>query len=232
MSRNSSGAESEKFLTGKGFYIVLFLCAAVIGVSALMIATGKGTMDEAKDKVTVNTEKQVISTVTVPAMTEDPADSEKPAEAVPAAAEEPAAPVEAAAPVYIWPVLGEISREYSVTALAYDETLRDWRTHCGVDISVGEGTPVTAMRAGTVESVVNDDMLGTVVTVNHGDGVRSVYANLDAETAAPVGEWINSGDVIGAVGASALGEIGQDAHLHLAVTVNGEYADPMDFLPS
>ncbi len=229
MSRNTSGGGSEQFLTGKGFYIVLFLCAAVIGVSALMIATGKGTMDEAEDKLTVSTEKHTVSAVTVPASAEDPADTAEDTE--PAVAEEPAMPVEAAAPVYIWPVLGEISRGYSVTALAYDETLRDWRTHCGVDISAGEGTPVTAMRAGTVESVVHDDMLGTVLTVSHGDGVRTVYANLDEATVAAVGAWVNSGDVIGTVGTSALGEIGQASHLHLAVTVNGEYADPMNYLP-
>ena len=32
MSSNSSGKKLEGFFTGKGFYIVLFLCAAVIGV--------------------------------------------------------------------------------------------------------------------------------------------------------------------------------------------------------
>ena len=31
MSSNSSGKRLEGFFTGKGFYIVLFLCAAVIG---------------------------------------------------------------------------------------------------------------------------------------------------------------------------------------------------------
>lgn len=35
MSSNSSGKKLEGFFTGKGFYIVLFLCAAVIGVSAM-----------------------------------------------------------------------------------------------------------------------------------------------------------------------------------------------------
>ena len=38
MSSNSSGKRLEGFFTGKGFYIVLFLCAAVIGVSAWMLA--------------------------------------------------------------------------------------------------------------------------------------------------------------------------------------------------
>ena len=33
---------AEHFFAGKGFYIVLFLCVAVIGVSAWSMLTGKG----------------------------------------------------------------------------------------------------------------------------------------------------------------------------------------------
>ena len=45
MSSKSSGKKLEGFFTGKGFYIVLFLCAAVIGVSAWMMADGNETMN-------------------------------------------------------------------------------------------------------------------------------------------------------------------------------------------
>ena len=47
MNSNSSGGKLEGFFTGKGFYIVLFLCAAVIGISAWMMAAGERTMEEA-----------------------------------------------------------------------------------------------------------------------------------------------------------------------------------------
>ena len=46
MNSRSSGGWLEAFFTGKGFYIVLFLCAAVIGASAWMMAAGNGTMAE------------------------------------------------------------------------------------------------------------------------------------------------------------------------------------------
>ena len=46
MNSKSSGNGLEGFLTGKGFYIVLFLCAAVIGLSAWMMAAGNETMEE------------------------------------------------------------------------------------------------------------------------------------------------------------------------------------------
>ena len=48
MNSSSSGKSPEKFLTGKGFYIVLFLCAAVIGVSAWVMATGNEAMKKAE----------------------------------------------------------------------------------------------------------------------------------------------------------------------------------------
>ena len=45
MNSRGSGKKLEGFFTGKGFYIVLFLCAAVIGVSVWMMATGNETME-------------------------------------------------------------------------------------------------------------------------------------------------------------------------------------------
>ena len=46
MNSKSSGKGLEGFLMGKGFYIVLFLCAAVIGLSAWMMTAGNETMEE------------------------------------------------------------------------------------------------------------------------------------------------------------------------------------------
>ena len=71
MSSSSSGKKLERFFTGKGFYIVLFLCAAVIGVSAWMMAAGNETM--AKDVVNSNDtsySSKRVETVIIP-----PADS-------------------------------------------------------------------------------------------------------------------------------------------------------------
>ena len=38
--KKSFGSQLEAFFEGKGFYIVLFLCAAVIGVSAWVLMIG------------------------------------------------------------------------------------------------------------------------------------------------------------------------------------------------
>ncbi len=241
MNSKSSGGWLEAFFTGKGFYIVLFLCAAVIGVSAWMLAAGNGTMEEELVPVS-NTENQRVETV-IPAprrerieITEEEimdavqglyeAEQEEPVQET--IQTEPA-PVN---PNYAWPVGGEISRRFDGDKLSYDPTLLDWRAHGGLDILASLGEPVLAAHAGTVRSVRQDDLYGTVVTVDHGDGVCTVYANLAQDAAVSEGDWVEPGSVIGAVGDTALCEVNQEPHLHFAVTVNGVSRDPLDYLPA
>lgn len=249
MNSRGSGKKLEGFFTGKGFYIVLFLCAAVIGVSAWMMATGNETMEN--DPVrnnSVNLDDKRVETVIVPAQsgtaetgaleadapevnTEGLAENAEvqDSEAVAAVEEQPV--VEAAAPIYVWPVAGQVERAHSSDTLSYDQTLRDWRTHEGIDIIAELGAPVVAAHSGSVESIVQDSLYGTVVTVSHGDGTRTIYANLAENPPVTVGDWIDCGTTIGAVGSTALCEISQTSHLHFAITVNGTAADPMDYLP-
>ena len=250
MNSRGSGKKLEGFFTGKGFYIVLFLCAAVIGVSAWMMATGKETMEN--DPVrnnSVNLDDKRVETVIVPAQsgtaetgaleadapevnTEGLAENAEvqDSEAVAAVEEQPV--VEAAAPIYVWPVAGQVERAHSSDTLSYDQTLRDWRTHEGIDIIAELGAPVVAAHSGSVESIVQDSLYGTVVTVSHGDGTRTIYANLAENPPVNVGDWIDCGTTIGSVGSTALCEISQTSHLHFAITVNGTAADPMDYLPA
>ena len=246
MNSRGSGKKLEGFFTGKGFYIVLFLCAAVIGVSAWMMATGNETMEN--DPVrnnSVNLDDKRVETVIVPAQsgtaetgaleadapevnTEGLAENAEvqDSEAVAAVEEQPV--VEAAAPIYVWPVAGQVERAHSSDTLSYDQTLRDWRTHEGIDIIAELGAPVVAAHSGSVESIVQDSLYGTVVTVSHGDGTRTIYANLAENAPVNVGDWIDCGTTIGSVGSTALCEISQTSHLHFAITVNGTAADPMD----
>ena len=168
-------------------------------------------------------EESVSVEVTVPA--EEPAETEEPAE--PAWSESELAPA-----IYAWPLAGEITRGYSTETLNYDATMRDWRTHPGLDIAAELGTTVTAAHEGMVSHVWQDDLYGTVVCVDHGDGIATLYANLAEDTAVQVGDWVEPGSVSGAVGTTALCEIGQTAHLHFAVTVDGMNADPLAYLPA
>ena len=252
MSSNSSGKKLEGFFTGKGFYIVLFLCAAVIGVSAWMMADGNETMNGTSSTGSAGMENRRVETIII--SPDSGTDSQsvmaerQPDVGVAAVDEE--TPVldsqdesltqvwhegdvmEVAAPLYVWPIQGALERLHSMDALAYDVTMRDWRTHEGVDIAAALGSTVTASHSGRVESIENDELYGTMVTVNHGDGSSSRYANLSDTVMVNVGDWLECGAAIGTVGTSALCEIGQGAHLHFALYVDGQSVDPLEYLPA
>ena len=266
MSSNGSGKKLEGFFTGKGFYIVLFLCAAVIGVSAWMMAAGDVAMkNDVPVRSNVRMDNKRVETVIVPAETAAPAatapvlgpsdnaagesaivQGEAPeisAEGINEPVDEPeniesvdvwkeGDIMEVAAPMYVWPLSGDLERLYSVDTLGYDVTMRDWRTHAGIDIMSPLGSTVVAARDGTVESIAADPLYGTVLTIDHGDGVKTVYANLADIPAVNVGDWVTAGATIGSVGTTAICEIGQGTHLHFAITVSGEPVDPIGYLPA
>lgn len=228
-SKKSFGKKLEHFIEGRGFYIVLVLCAAIIGVSAWSLLSGTKAMapNEGQNSTSVLsavTPQPTPAEVTpVPPTTAPVQEPEK----VPEDEKTPAA----AEASYVWPVEGEILYPYSMTALLYDKTMSDWRTHDGVDIAAEFGTPVSAMTSGTVTKVYYDDLYGTTVIIENGNGLQCVYSNLEEIPTVYVGDAVAAGDTIGSVGASAACESAQECHLHLSVSLNGESVSPMEYLP-
>ena len=232
------------FVLGKGFYIVLFLCVATIGISGYYLFRTPGADPVPMTPVTGRPE------VVLPEAGKDgegdgavrPMPEQKqsrqaaPKKAAPQSAPQTSAsPQDSAKPkaaaAYTWPVEGEVLRGFSVEALAYDQTMGDWRTHAGVDIAARAGTTVRCVSAGVVKEVVQDDLMGCTVVVDHENGVVSTYANLAPETAVTPGQQVETGAALGTVGSTAIAESGLPAHLHLEMTQEGEPADPMVFLP-
>ena len=241
MNSSSSERRSERFFAGKGFYIVLFLCAAVIGVSAWVMATGNEAM-KSSDMTDPTGGTHRVETVIAPSSDKSGWIDETQLAPPTVREQQPAEPAAAApgsnrgaaqAPAsYVWPVRGEVDRGYSVSALTFDTTMQDWRTHAGLDIAAELGREVVAARGGQVVSVADDGLYGKVLTIDHGDGMQSVYANLAEELAVSAGEWVDAGIVLGTVGRSALCEIGQEPHLHFELRRNGANVDPLSVLPA
>ena len=229
------------FMAGKGFYIVLFLCVAAIGISGYYLFSSlspdkdPGTAVAGPAQVTVTptpaSASPAVRVTPTPspqaqtAVRTTPAPSPTPA-ATPAATPQPAAPT-----VFAWPVKGTLISEYSVEALAYDATMGDWRTHSGIDISAELGAQVVSAAAGTVIDVVQDDFMGTTVYLDHGSGLTSCYANLAAVPTVEIGATVRAGDVLGSVGKTAIAESALPAHLHFEMAQDGSPIDPADYLP-
>ena len=56
------------------------------------------------------------------------------------------------------------------------------------------------------------------------------YANLAAEPPLREGAKVNAGDTVGTVGDTAVSECGEKSHLHFGLYVNGESADPQEYV--
>ena len=221
----------RSFFREKGYYIVLALCVCAVGVSGWLFVSGAIAEKKALRQETMS----IATSAEDPA--KNPSAEQKPAptatadeETAPAAAMTDESVREAAKNVRVWPVSGGTQAAYSVDALQYNATTQDWRTHDGVDIAAEVGTQVLAACSGTVTSVREDDMLGTLVTIAHDGGFETTYANLRSSPGVSEGQYVSAGEVIGAVGSSAIAEISVPAHLHFSVTKDGAPCDPNEFL--
>jgi len=243
MKQNGIMKKLGDFIMGKGFYIALLLCVATIGVSGYYLYQEISGAQTPADPV--GGQAQVVLPNSTegqakPPEIKEPAPKQETVKPKPQAkpapeqdkpkAEQTSAPVEAP-PVYTWPVKGEVFSDFSLEVLAYDETMGDWRTHSGVDIAAAVGTRVLALSNGTVMRVYEDDLMGTSVVIDHGEGLVSTYQNLSAHPAVAQGDSVVTGTVIGAVGDTAIAESSRPPHLHLEVMLDNRAVDPVDYLP-
>ena len=274
MRREKESANKGRgFLAGKGFYLVLFTCVAVIGMSAwILFYTGNigGSVETMRN---IESEGPTVSspppvrerepvfppvqagegaispqipikqeprtpTVTAPAVSSAvETETKPPQERVREEMREETPPPPSAEKAldeltFVWPVSGKIEMPFSVDVPVYNRTLSVWQTHAGIDIASPTGTKVLAITDGTVADVYEDDMMGVTVAIDHGNGLRSVYSNLAGTPVVKAGDNVTMGAAIGAVGDTALGEIGEVTHVHLEMTLNGDVQNPEDYLPT
>lgn len=226
----------RSLLGGGGFYAVLALCVVAVGVGGYFLLLREEPQQEIPAETpdvqtTAPSElpehEPVVETVPL----EEPETESEPASMPEVTVDD--TPVVAEAPsVVVSPLQGEVVAAFSVDQLLYNETLDDWRTHDGVDIAAATGDAVLAASAGTVLSVTDDPLMGTTVVIGHSDGYETTYANLQANPPVEEGQTVTAGQTIGAVGTTAAAESAQGAHLHFAVTREGEAVDPQSFLNS
>ncbi len=112
----------------------------------------------------------------------------------------------------------------------FSDTLGRYTAHLAIDFFAPEGTNVTAVYDGSVESVETTLLHGTTIVIDHGNGLKTVYNSLlDGETV-NVGQQVKKGDVIGQVSVTNRQESKSGAHLHFQVQENGEIINPDKYL--
>lgn len=121
---------------------------------------------------------------------------------------------------FIWPVQGRISGRFG-RARVYNG--KPGSPHSGMDIAAPSGTPVKAPAAGIITFADPDLYLtGGTILLDHGHGVSSNFLHL-SRIDVKVGQRVQQGDVIGAVGSTGRST---GPHLHWGMNWFGVRVDP------
>lgn len=130
---------------------------------------------------------------------------------------EPPAPVQ----TWLWPLDG-------IYSISSHFGWRDGSMHEGTDIPAPSGTPIKAVRSGTVVSSGWLGGYGYCVVIRNDSG-ESVYYAHQSKLGVNAGQVVSQGDVIGYVGSTGWST---GNHLHLGVLVGNDFVDPMTYYPN
>jgi len=98
--------------------------------------------------------------------------------------------------------------------------------HKGVDIPGKHGADIISVADGVVVRSQSAGLLGNIVEINHGDGLRTIYAH-NSKNLVAVGQAVKKGDVIAEVGSTGRST---GPHVHFEVRKHGKPISPHSFL--
>ncbi len=132
---------------------------------------------------------------------------------------------------FILPLEGtQVTKDFSPEVLVFSKTMRDWRTHGGVDLAANAGSEVRSVGNGKVSKVISDPQRGYTIEVDYGTFIGR-YCGISQENAVGIDTELHTGDVIGTLGDMPL-ESADTPHLHFEAIQNGVPVDPMKLLDS
>ncbi|HBF86917.1 MAG TPA: hypothetical protein DDW54_04475 [Clostridiales bacterium] len=123
-----------------------------------------------------------------------------------------------------------VSKDYTSSTVVFNKTLGVYTGHMGLDFSADAGTKVKCAYAGTVESVTTSYLTGTTVTIDHGNGLKTVYNSIEVADGIVSGVSVSQGQELGEVSDNNRQEYKDGPHLHFEVLENGLKIDPETYL--
>jgi len=121
---------------------------------------------------------------------------------------------------FIWPVKGRISGRFGNQRI-YNGT--PGSAHSGMDIAAAKGTPVKAPASGVITFADDLYLTGGTILLDHGYGISSNFLHL-SRIDVEVGDSVEQGQVIGAVGATGRAT---GPHLHWGMNWFDTRIDPL-----
>jgi len=121
------------------------------------------------------------------------------------------------------PVYGRITSRFGGRRHPFT---KGYQFHRGVDIATSRGTPIKATGKGVVVFSGWNGGYGKVVKINHGYGIKTVYAH-NSVNLVKVGDRVEKGQIIAKIGTTGMST---GPHVHFEVQVNGKVVDPLKFI--
>ena len=123
------------------------------------------------------------------------------------------------------PVSGEVLLPYSMDKSIYFTTLDQYKYNPAMIIGAAEGTDAIACAEGKVIDVFTDAEIGNAVKLELGDGYEAIYGQLQEVTVAE-GDYINAGEVLGAVASPTKYFSAEGSNLYFKLTKDGTPVNP------
>jgi len=125
---------------------------------------------------------------------------------------------------FIWPVIGRISSSFGYRV---HPIRQDRHFHGGIDIAVPLGTRIRAAASGTVVQSGYINGFGKTVVINHGDGIKTLYAH-NSRLLVRAGTKVNLGQIIAQAGSTGMST---GSHLDFRIYKNEKTVNPIKYLP-
>ena len=248
--------KSSNFFKKEGFYVILFVCLCIVATVAVFSTKAvkqvkvqqPDTQNEVALEENINSSKlletpavqQPENALQVKKNTDTKVDSQKSSQTEVAAAktsnatpakDNSAAVSKAVDTSFAKPVDGKMARAYTEDPVFWDSTAT-FRPNFGMDIQADLGKPVIAVMDGRIEEINTDTQDGVQIVINHQNGLKSVYSNLDSKVSVTKGQAIRKGDTIGKIGKTTIRAAYEKygSHLHFAMLSGKDYIDPAKYI--
>lgn len=99
------------------------------------------------------------------------------------------------------------------------------KLHGGIDI--GGGGPIRAAKSGVVELAQYSSSYGYYVKIDHGGGLKSLYAHMTPGLQVAPGQSVSQGQTIGTMGTTGSST---GVHLHFEIFRNGSKVNPRNYV--
>ena len=129
----------------------------------------------------------------------------------------------------VMPTEGDILKPFSMDATIYFETLDQYKCNPAMLIKADVNQEVVASFGGKVESVKEDAVNGTVITVDMGNGYKAMYGQMK-DIGVKEGDSIVKGQALGNVAQPTKYFSEEGSHLYFGMTKDDEPVNPQDYL--